>query len=90
MKKVYLGINVSHGASASLMENGVIVAAVQEERFNKVKNFIGYPKKSIEFCLNYARKNKLNIDKMNSTQKHLKKKKLKNKNIILIYQPRKK
>mgnify|MGYP001231743683 CR=1 FL=1 len=62
MKKVYLGINVSHGASASLMENGVIVAAVQEERFNKVKNFIGYPKKSIEFCLNYARKNQLNID----------------------------
>ena len=34
--------------------------------------------------------NKLNIDKMNSTQKHLKKKKLKNKNIILIYQLKKK
>ena len=62
MNKVYLGINVSHGASASLMVNGTITAAVQEERFNKIKNFIGYPKKSIEFCLAYAKKNKLNIN----------------------------
>ncbi len=62
MNKVYLGINVSHGASASLMVNGTITAAVQEERFNKIKNFIGYPKKSIEFCLAYANKNKLNIN----------------------------
>ncbi len=61
-KKVYLGINVSHGASASLMVNGTITAAVQEERFNKIKNFIGYPKKSIEFCLAYAKRNKLNIN----------------------------
>ena len=37
MNKVYLGINVSHGASASLMVNGTITAAVQEERFNKIK-----------------------------------------------------
>ena len=34
-KNVYLGINVSHGASASLMINGEIVLAFQEERFNK-------------------------------------------------------
>ena len=56
MKKVYLGINVSHGASAALMIDDTIVAAVQEERFNKIKNFCGYPKKSIEFCLKYVRK----------------------------------
>ena len=30
----FLGINVSHGASASLMINGTIVLAFQEERFN--------------------------------------------------------
>ena len=56
MNKTYLGINVSHGASAALMINGTIVVAVQEERFNKIKNFTGYPKKSIDFCLNYAKK----------------------------------
>ena len=38
-KNVYLGINVSHGASASLMINGEIVLAFQEERFNKKKKF---------------------------------------------------
>ena len=38
-QKVYLGINVSHGASASLMIDGEIVLAYQEERFNKIKNF---------------------------------------------------
>ena len=46
MKKVYLGINVSHGASAALMIDDTIVAAVQEERFNKIKNFSG-------FCLGF-------------------------------------
>ena len=50
MKKVYLGINVSHGASASLMENGVIVAAVQEERFNKVKNLLVILKNQLNFA----------------------------------------
>ncbi len=62
MKKTYLGINVSHGASATLMINGTIKIAIQEERFNKIKNFTGYPKRSIDFCLNYAKKNNLSID----------------------------
>ena len=62
MNKVYLGINVSHGASAALMVNGIILVAAQEERFTKIKNFTGYPKKSIGFCLSYARKNRLLID----------------------------
>ena len=39
-KIVYLGINVSHGASASLMVNGEIILAFQEERFNKIKSNI--------------------------------------------------
>ena len=34
---VFLGINVSHGASASLMIDGSIVLAFQEERSNKIK-----------------------------------------------------
>ena len=61
-KNVYLGINVSHGASASLMINGEIVLAFQEERFNKKKNFSGYPKISIEKCINHAKLNHLIID----------------------------
>ena len=37
----YLGINVGNGASASLMINGEVIIAAQEERFTKIKNFSG-------------------------------------------------
>ena len=57
----FLGINVSHGASASLMINGTIVLAFQEERFNKIKNFVGYPKNSIDACLKFVRDKNLII-----------------------------
>ena len=43
-----------HDASASLIHNGRVVAAVQEERLTKVKHAGGFPFKSIEFCLNQA------------------------------------
>lgn len=62
MKGIFLGINVSHGASASIIINGEIVLAFQEERFNKIKNFVGYPKKSIDECINYIKSKKLKID----------------------------
>ena len=59
---VYLGINVSHGASAALMVDGKIILAFQEERFNNIKSFVGYPKKSIDACINYIKKNGLKIE----------------------------
>jgi carbamoyltransferase len=59
---IILGINVSHGASASLMINGEIILAFQEERFNKIKNFVGYPKNSIQECIKYVDKRRLIID----------------------------
>ncbi|MDC1053082.1 carbamoyltransferase C-terminal domain-containing protein [Candidatus Pelagibacter sp.] len=59
---IFLGINVSHGASASLMIDGEIILAYQEERFNKIKNFVGYPKKSIEECIKFVRDKNLKID----------------------------
>lgn len=59
-----IGINVSHNASACLMVNGKIVVAAQEERFTKVKNYCGYPKQSIDFCLDYLETNNLKVDKV--------------------------
>ena len=68
---IYLGIHVGHNASACLMINGNIVLALHEERFNKIKNFTGYPKKSIDYCKKYLKKKKLKIDKAAfSTIKH--------------------
>ena len=71
MKKVYLGICVSHGASASLMVDGKVIFAYQEERFNKIKNFVGYPKKSVSKCLEYVQKNNLIIDEAGFTTVNL-------------------
>ena len=46
-----LGIHDGHNASVALMKNGRIIDAIQEERFNRIKNFGGYPKKSIQYIL---------------------------------------
>ena len=46
-----LCISISHNASAALMHNGKVVIAVQEERFERTKNYYGYPSKSIDYCL---------------------------------------
>ena len=50
-----LGINAYHGdAAAALIKDGRIVAAVEEERFNRVKHSSGFPVKSIKYCLSVA------------------------------------
>src|SRR5260370_7403464 len=50
-----LGINAYHGdAAAALIKDGRIVAAVEEERFNRIKHSAGFPVKSIEYCLSTA------------------------------------
>ncbi len=47
-----LGINAFHGdSSAALIQNGKLIAAVEEERFNRIKHWAGFPAESIRFCL---------------------------------------
>jgi carbamoyltransferase len=46
-----LGINDQHNASACLLVDGRIVAAVQEERFTRVKNHFCFPTRSIDWVL---------------------------------------
>lgn len=49
---MYLGINLSHDASAALVdENGVVKYAIGEERISRLKNHIGIPKFSIQEIL---------------------------------------
>ncbi|MES2111610.1 MAG: carbamoyltransferase C-terminal domain-containing protein [Bacteroidota bacterium] len=64
VKMNIIGINVSHNASACLMIGGEIVIAAQEERFTKIKNFTGYPKQSIDYCLKYLADRGLKVDKV--------------------------
>lgn len=50
-----LGINAYHGdASAALVRDGQLVAAVEEERFNRIKHWAGFPGESIRWCLDKA------------------------------------
>ena len=50
-----LGINAYHGnASAALVTDGRLVAAVEEERFNRVKYAAGFPAQAIRYCLGEA------------------------------------
>jgi carbamoyltransferase len=46
-----LGINDQHNASACIVEDGVVVAAVQEERFSRIKNHFCFPEQSIAWLL---------------------------------------
>jgi len=50
-----LGINAYHGnASAAVVCDGRLVAAVEEERFNRVKYAAGFPAVAIRYCLKEA------------------------------------
>jgi carbamoyltransferase len=50
-----LGINAYHGnASAAIVSDGKLIAAVEEERFNRVKYAAGFPTQAIRYCLKAA------------------------------------
>ena len=47
-----LGINAFHGdASAARLQDGMLVAALEEERLNRVKHWAGFPALSARACL---------------------------------------
>ncbi len=50
-----LGINAYHGgASACIVRDGQLLAAVEDERFRRLKYWAGFPTESIKFCLQQA------------------------------------
>lgn len=55
-KSVYiLGINAYHGDSAAcIIKDGVLIAALEEERVRRVKHWAGLPTEAIKFCLGAA------------------------------------
>jgi carbamoyltransferase len=47
-----LGINAYHGdSSACIVQDGKLIAAAEEERFNRIKHWAGFPVESIRYCL---------------------------------------
>jgi carbamoyltransferase len=52
---IILGINAYHGdASAAITRDGRLVAAAEEERFNRVKHCAGFPAEAVRYCLSAA------------------------------------
>ena len=50
-----LGINAYHGdAAAAILKDGKLLAAVEEERFNRCKHCAGFPTESVRYCLETA------------------------------------
>ena len=43
-----------HDSAACLVQNGVITAAAQEERFTRKKHDSDFPRHAVQFCLKYA------------------------------------
>jgi len=51
-----LGINAYHGdAAAAIARDGELLAAVEEERFNRKKHCAGFPVESVRHCLEVAK-----------------------------------
>lgn len=52
---IILGINAYHAdASAAIFVNGKMVAAIEEERFRRVKHWAGFPSEAVKFCMREA------------------------------------
>jgi carbamoyltransferase len=52
---IILGINAHHAdASACIVVDGKLVAAVEEERFRRIKHWAGFPSIAIQYCLDEA------------------------------------
>jgi len=52
---IILGINAYHAdASAAIAVDGKLIAAAEEERFNRIKHSAGFPKEAVKYCLKEA------------------------------------
>lgn len=51
-----------HDSSACIIKDGVLIAAVQEERFNRIKNCSDFPIQSINFCIQQSNLSFSDID----------------------------
>ena len=92
-----LGLHVSfngfsHDSSAAIIKNGKVIAATEEERFNRLKSSqLFFPKNSINFCLEKANCKISDIDVVvadGATYKNLRKKIIKSMEFYFNYCPK--
>ncbi len=60
---IILGVNAYHAdAAAAVVKDGVVAAAAEEERFNRIKHWAGIPTQAIRFCLDHCGINFADVD----------------------------
>jgi len=66
---IVLGLNAYHAdASACLVVDGQLVAAVEEERFRRIKHWAGFPTEAIRYCLSESGVRMADVDFVASNQ----------------------
>ena len=48
---IVLGINETHCATAAVLRDGAVVGCASEERFSRLKNDAGYPRRAVDALL---------------------------------------
>jgi carbamoyltransferase len=66
-----LGIHDGHNASACLLEDGVVLAAVQEERLSRLKNHNGFPERAIRWVLSSTGTDAASVDRVAFNSLHM-------------------
>src|SRR5829696_7931752 len=59
---IVLGINETHCATAAVLRDGRIIGCASEERFSRLKNDAGYPRRAIDALLRECRIAPADID----------------------------
>ena len=59
-----LGLTTMGASAASIVIDGVVKVAIEEERITRLKNDGGFPYESIQYCLSAANLNIQDIDKI--------------------------
>jgi carbamoyltransferase len=60
---IVLGLNAYHGdVSAAILQDGRLIAAVEEERFLRIKHYAGFPHRAIAECLRMAGAQAADVD----------------------------
>jgi carbamoyltransferase len=54
-RSLVVGLNAYHGdVSAAILLDGSLIAAVEEERFRRIKHYAGFPREALAACLRIA------------------------------------
>ncbi|MDD7318805.1 MAG: carbamoyltransferase C-terminal domain-containing protein [Prevotella sp.] len=62
---IVLGISAYfHDSAAALVKDGAIIAAAEEERFNRIKHYNGFPTIACKFCLEHSGVTINDVDKV--------------------------